>query len=96
MPLALGSMTAAVDRLEKKGLIIRTAARDDRRAKLLKLTPEGKRVVENAFSRHAAQLESAMTVLNQSEKRELHGLLKKLGLFVAGTLAESDHTEIST
>jgi DNA-binding MarR family transcriptional regulator len=26
VPLALGSMTAAVDRLEKKGLIIRTAA----------------------------------------------------------------------
>ena len=90
MPLALGSMTAAVDRLERKGLIIRTAARDDRRAKVLKLTPEGKRVVENAFGRHAAQLESAMTVLNHSERRELHGLLKKLGLFAAGTVAESD------
>jgi hypothetical protein len=35
-------------------------------------------------------------VLNQSEKRELHGLLKKLGLFAAGTLAEPDRTEIST
>lgn len=89
-------MTAAVDRLEKKSLIIRTAARNDRRAKLLKLTPEGKRVVENAFSRHAAELESAMTVLNQSEKQELHGLLKKLGLYVARTLGESDHAGIST
>jgi MarR family 2-MHQ and catechol resistance regulon transcriptional repressor len=85
VPLALGSMTAAVDRLERKGLIIRTAARNDRRAKLLKLTSEGKRVVENAFSRHALELESAMAVLTQSEKRELHGLLKKLGLFAAGT-----------
>jgi MarR family 2-MHQ and catechol resistance regulon transcriptional repressor len=96
VPLALGSMTAAVDRLEKKGLIIRTVAPDDRRAKLLKLTPEGKRVVENAFSRHAAELESAMGVLNENEKRELHGLLKKLGLFAAETLAESGHVEIST
>jgi MarR family 2-MHQ and catechol resistance regulon transcriptional repressor len=78
-------MTAAVDRLERKCLIIRTAARNDRRAKLLKLTSEGKRVVENAFSRHAVELESAMAVLNQSEKRELHDLLKKLGLFAAGT-----------
>jgi MarR family 2-MHQ and catechol resistance regulon transcriptional repressor len=84
VPLALGSMTAAVDRLEKKGLIIRTGSRDDRRAKLLKLTPEGRRVVEEAFSRHAAELESAMAVLNQNEKRELHSLLKKLGLFAAG------------
>jgi MarR family 2-MHQ and catechol resistance regulon transcriptional repressor len=83
VPLALGSMTAAVDRLEKKGFILRTAANEDRRAKLLKLTPEGRRVVENAFSRHAAALESAMAVLNQGEKRELHSLLKKLSLFVA-------------
>jgi MarR family 2-MHQ and catechol resistance regulon transcriptional repressor len=96
VPLALGSMTAAVDRLEKKGLIIRTAATEDRRSKRLKLTPQGRRVVENAFSRHAAELESAMAVLSQSEKRELHSLLKKLGLFAAGTLVEADQTEIPT
>jgi MarR family 2-MHQ and catechol resistance regulon transcriptional repressor len=84
VPLALGSMTAAVDRLEKKGLIMRTLASDDRRVKVLKLTPEGKRTVEKAFSRHAAELESAMAVLNASEKRQLHVLLKKLGLFAAG------------
>ena len=81
VPLALGSMTAAVDRLEEKGLIIRTAARDDRRAKVLKLTPEGRRVVEAAFRRHAAELEAAMVVLNASEKRQLHGMLKKLGVW---------------
>ena len=84
MPLAIGSMTAAVDRLEKKGLIMRTPASGDRRAKVLKLTPEGRRIVEKAFSRHAAELESAMAVLNASEKRQLHVLLKKLGLFAAG------------
>src|ERR1700736_2632865 len=84
VPLALGSMTAAVDRLEKKGLVIRTAAAGDRRDKVLKLTPEGTRIVEKAFSRHAAELESAIAVLNQSEKRHLHGLLKKVGLFAAG------------
>src|SRR5580692_9823420 len=84
VPLAIGSMTAAVDRLEKKGLIIRTPASADRRAKVLKLTPEGRRIVEKAFSRHAAELESAMAVLNASEKRQLHDLLKTLGLFAAG------------
>src|SRR6266849_2878449 len=82
-PLAIGSINAAVDRLEKKGLIMRTPASGDRRAKVLKLTPEGKRIVEKAFSRHAAQLESTMAVLNESEKRQLYVLLKKLGLFAA-------------
>ena len=95
VPLALGSMTAAVDRLEKKGLILRTPSADDRRAKVLKLTPEGRRIVERAFSRHAAELESAMAVLNQSEKRQLHGLLKTLGIFAAGADAETGRKEIS-
>ncbi len=84
VPLALGSMTAAVDRLEKEGLIRRTPSPGDRRARVLKLTPSGKRIVEAAFRRHAAELESAMAVLGPDEKRQLHGLLKKLGLFAAG------------
>ena len=66
--LASGSMTAAVDRLEQKGLIKRGPAPSDRRAKVLHLTPEGSRGVESAFGRHAAKLGSAMAVLNTSEK----------------------------
>ena len=93
VPLALGSMTAAVDRLEKKGLIVRTPSSGDRRAKVLKLTPEGRRIVGKAFSRHAAELESAMAVLNASEKRQLHVLLKKLGLFATGRVPETSATE---
>ncbi len=94
--LASGSMTAAVDRLEQKGLIKRGPAPSDRRAKVLHLTPEGKRVVETAFNRHAAELESAMAVLGPSEKRQIHSLLRKLGLFTAGNRAETgQRTEIS-
>jgi MarR family 2-MHQ and catechol resistance regulon transcriptional repressor len=87
--LASGSMTAAVDRLEKKRLIVRGPAPSDRRAKVLELTSEGRRVVETAFRRHVAALESAMAVLNPTEKRQLYTLLKKLGLFAAGTRAET-------
>jgi len=87
--LASGSMTAAVDRLEKKGLIKRSPAPSDRRAKVLQLTPQGKRVVETAFRRHVAELASAMVVLNPSEMQHLHALLKKLGLFAAGARAET-------
>jgi MarR family 2-MHQ and catechol resistance regulon transcriptional repressor len=91
--LASGSMTAAVDRLEEKRLIKRGPAPSDRRAKVLHLTPEGRRVVESAFSRHAAELESAMAVLNPNEKRELYGLVKKLGLFAAGARPNTDQRE---
>ena len=85
VPLALGSMTAVVDRLERRGLILRTPSPADRRARVLKLSPKGRAVVEDAFSRHAADLESAMAVLTQREKRQLRALLKKLGRFAAAT-----------
>ena len=83
--LATGSMTAAVDRLERKDLVIRRPDPSDRRAKVLELTPKGKRVVESAFERHARELETAMSSLNGAEKRQLYGLLKKLGLFAAAS-----------
>src|ERR1700732_5124607 len=50
--LASGSMTAAVDRLEKKGLVVRRSTPSDRRAKVLELTRKGKLLVEAAFQRH--------------------------------------------
>ena len=87
VPLASGSMTAAIDRLEEKGLIRRTSVPGDRRAKVLQLTPTGKRVVEAAFARHAAELESVMTILTPTERRELRASLKKLGLSAADAAA---------
>jgi len=83
VPLASGSMTAAVDRIEKKGFIVRKTTPEDRRARLLELTPAGKRVVESAFKKHAQDLEAVMSVLSDEEKRQMYALVKKLGLFAA-------------
>jgi MarR family 2-MHQ and catechol resistance regulon transcriptional repressor len=94
--LASGSMTAAVDRLEKKGLLIRSPAPSDRRAKVLELTAEGRRVVETAFRHHAAELESAMAVLSRSERRRLYALLKKLGVFALAAGSERDKKELAS
>lgn len=49
--LAMGSMTVAVDRLEKKGLIIRKSSSADRRVRVLQLTAEEKRR-RARFSKH--------------------------------------------
>src|SRR3984957_17482631 len=81
--LASGSMTAAVDRLEKKGFIRRTPALNDRRAKLVELTAKGRSTVKVVFAHHAAVLEETMKVLSNAERSQLHGLLKKLGFFAA-------------
>ena len=84
--LASGSMTAAVDRVESMGLVIRKTTAKDRRARLLELTPKGRRLIERAFREHAQHLEEVMSVLDVEERRRLYTGLKKLGLFVAATL----------
>jgi MarR family 2-MHQ and catechol resistance regulon transcriptional repressor len=90
--LASGSMTAAVDRVELMGLVVRKTTARDRRARLLELTPKGRRLIERAFAEHAQHLENAMSVLDDGEKRRLYAGLKKLGQFVAATLDRS-HSE---
>lgn len=85
--LATGSMTAAVDRVENKGLVVRKSTLADRRARLLALTPKGRKLIASVYREHAADLESVVSVLNEEEKDALYRLLKKLGHFAAETLA---------
>ena len=86
--LATGSMTAAVDRVEKKGLIQRTATQTDRRARRLVLTEKGREVAQSLYKAHAKQLKAAMSVLDVADRIELYRLLRKLGLFAAEMLEQ--------
>jgi len=81
--LASGSMTAAVDRLERKGCIVRKPDAHDRRAKVLELTREGRKLMTRIFTGHIAELESWMSALSEKEMVEAYAVLKKLGLRAA-------------
>ena len=76
--LTSGSMTAAVDRLADRGLVVRGADPDDRRVRVVTLTTEGRRVIRAAFARHAADLEMIAAVLTQPERKTLVRLLSRL------------------
>jgi MarR family 2-MHQ and catechol resistance regulon transcriptional repressor len=78
--LASGSMTAAVDRLEKLGLVMRKSSPSDRRARVLEFTLEGKRLAASCFEQHAKDLEALMSALSEKEKEPVYRSLKKLGL----------------
>jgi MarR family 2-MHQ and catechol resistance regulon transcriptional repressor len=90
--LASGSMTAAIDRLEKRGLTVRKFTSKDRRARIVELTPEGKHLAATCFKRHARDLESLMSVLSAKEKRQVYAALKKLGLLAAEKIAGERRT----
>jgi MarR family 2-MHQ and catechol resistance regulon transcriptional repressor len=90
--LASGSMTAAVDRLEKLGLVVRKSSPTDRRARVIHLTAEGKRLALSCFDRHAQDFETLMSPLSQKEKGRLYGSIKKLGLLAAEQLSRQEAT----
>ena len=91
--LASGSMTAAIDRLEKRGLVVRKSTSTDRRARIVELTDEGKQVAATFFEKHARDLEALMSVLSAKEKKQMYESLKKLGLHAAQQ-QEGDHQAV--
>jgi MarR family 2-MHQ and catechol resistance regulon transcriptional repressor len=77
--LTSSSITAAIDRLEDRGLVERQFSETDRRSRIVNLTPAGKKLIASAFRKHEQDMEQLSAVLTQAERRTLIGLLKKLG-----------------
>jgi len=77
--LTSGSMTAAVNRLEKKGFVTRIQDPSDGRCFYVHLTEQGAKVIKKAYARHARNLERAAKALTAAERDELARLLKKFG-----------------
>ena len=82
--LTSGSMTAAVNRLAEKGLVERIKDSADGRSFYLHLTDSGRKLIKNAYDRHARNLEKIAAVLNPKERNELVRLLKMIGLHADG------------
>ena len=76
--LTPGSISVAVDRLEKKALVKRGNT-DDRRVRLVDLTAKGRALITKIFREHAAAMEEVVGVLSKEERLILLRLLKKLG-----------------
>ena len=72
------SVTGAVDRLQRMGLVRRAASPDDQRAKLVSLTPPGRQLVRQVLEHYVAQMESVMGGLAGHEQAQLGRLLDRL------------------
>jgi len=86
--LATGSMTAAVDRLEAKGFIVRTLSKSDRRARVLQLTGQGTVVITRAYQEHSGDLKRWMSVLSADERASTFTNLRKLERQLKGIAME--------
>ena len=83
--LTSGSITTAVNRLEKKRFVERKSSAEDGRVAMVHLTAKGHAFIEQSFSQHAKRLDDMVSVLSPGERKTLLQLLRKLGKSVQGT-----------
>jgi MarR family 2-MHQ and catechol resistance regulon transcriptional repressor len=77
--LTPGSISVAVDRLLKRGLVTRTNSSEDRRVRVVDLTPTGRKLIAQVFSSHARQVDRLAEVLSPKERRQIARGLKAFG-----------------
>ncbi len=87
--LTPGSISTAVERLVAKGLVSRVESAEDRRVRIVALTPPGKDLIAGAFRKHSGQMRRVFSELSPEELRGLEVALKKVGKRAAALIKES-------
>jgi MarR family 2-MHQ and catechol resistance regulon transcriptional repressor len=77
--LTPGSISIAVDRLVAKSLVSRVESAEDRRVRIVTLTPRGKELIAGAFRKHSGQMRRVFSELSPEELGVLEVALKKVG-----------------
>ena len=86
--LTPGSISIAVDRLFEKHLVSRVESTEDRRVRIVALTPRGKDLIVPAFRKHAGQMRRVFSELSTEELHGLEGALKKIGKRAAALMEQ--------
>ena len=73
-----GTMTNRVDRLAARGFVERNPDPEDRRGVLVRLTPEGKRAVDEAFEALLVAEHALLRGLPPADRKRLASLLRPL------------------
>ncbi len=72
------SVTTLVERLVRAGLVERTTAESDQRAKLVALTARGRKLVQRVLQHHPAQMRAMLAGLSEAEQEQLRRLMEQL------------------
>ena len=71
------NLTTVVDSLERKTLVIRKRAEEDRRRVTVYLTEAGRKLIARVFPRHAEVVAKELAFLSDGEKDALSNILRK-------------------
>jgi DNA-binding MarR family transcriptional regulator len=78
MELSSGAMTNRLDRLEQAGLLRRLPDPSDRRGIQVELTPQGRKLYEDAIGVQGRKESLVAAALTNAEKKQLNALLRRL------------------
>ena len=88
------TMTGLIDTLEKDGLVTREADENDRRTLHVRLTPQGKSLVENMLPDYFRCVSAIIEPLNETERKQLVSLLQKIQQGLAPSRDPEEQAEI--
>jgi MarR family transcriptional regulator, 2-MHQ and catechol-resistance regulon repressor len=77
--LTPGSISVAVERLYRKGLVSRVESAEDRRIRTVALTRQGKKLIVRVFRKHAATIRKVFAEIPSDTQRQLEKALKQVG-----------------
>ena len=72
------NITSLIDRMEKGNLVVRTAKDFDRRFNVIKLTKQGKKVLEKVEPVYALKVKKVIGALTANEQKKLIMMLEKV------------------
>lgn len=72
-----GNITVVIKNLEKDGLVKRNLDPKDKRATIISITDEGKKIIEEILPSHLENIVNIFSVLTDEEKLTLKNILKK-------------------
>jgi MarR family transcriptional regulator, organic hydroperoxide resistance regulator len=78
LKIAPPSATSLIEKLEKKGLILRTKDKQDRRMVLIELSPQAKKQISNMWDRKEQVLEKLISKLNSTDRNHFVRIMKNL------------------
>src|ERR1700751_6134810 len=77
--LTPGSISTAVDRLVERDLVSRVESPEDRRVRVVSLTPKGKELIAPIFRKHVVEIKRVFADASPKELRALEVARKKSG-----------------
>lgn len=72
-----GNITVVIKNLEKDGLVRKSLDPEDKRATIISITDEGKKIIEEILPSHLENIVNIFSVLTDEEKVVLKDILKK-------------------